>query len=306
MNTPASHVVLGGNGVIGRETLRALRDRGLDPVSVTRTASAAGGIPSVLADLTVASEARTALSGAGTAYLVLGLPYTSRAWEEQWPVIARTVADAAVENGTHLVFLDNVYAYGRVEGVMTERTPIAPASRKGRARAAVLAELDSARGRGLVCTIGRSADFYGPGARTSAFNRFVIDRVAAGREGVWLFDAGQPHSLTYTPDIGDALAVLGTDPRARGGVWHLPTGPALTGREYVALAAGPDARCRTMSTFTMRVGALFTGEARETLEMAYQYTAPYVLDASAFTDAFGMTATPYADGIAASLAAARA
>jgi len=31
-----------------------------------------------------------------------------------------------------LVFFDNVYMYGKVEGVMTEQTPFHPCSKKGR------------------------------------------------------------------------------------------------------------------------------------------------------------------------------
>lgn len=69
-------------------------------------------------------------------------------------------------------------------------------------------------------TVGRSADFYGPGAGTSVFNTFVLDRLAAGRKGTWLYDADQPHSLTCTPDIGAALVVLGTAAQARGRTWH--------------------------------------------------------------------------------------
>jgi len=52
----------------------------------------------------------------------------------------------------------------------------------------------------------------------------------------------------------------------------------------------------------MRVGSLFSGAARETLELAYQYTAPYDFDSTAFEHTFGVTPTPYAEGIAASLA----
>jgi len=203
--------------------------------------------------------------------------------------------------------VDNVYAYGRVDGPMTEDLPARPSSRKGRVRAAALAELERAAAeRGLVCTVARSADFYGPGVRTSVFTAFVTDRIAAGKDATWFFDATQPHSLTYVPDIGEALAVLGTDDRGRGRVWHVPTGPALTGEQYVELAGGPGARCRTMTAATMRIGGLFNAAARETVEMAYQYTAPYVFDSRRFETTFGVAPTPYEDGIAATLSHAGA
>ena len=305
MTTPA-HVVLGGNGIIGRETVRALLARGETPASVGRRPSTVDGALPITADLLEGADVARALRGAEVAYLVAGLPYSSRVWAEQWPVIVQNTADAALGQGTHLVYLDNVYAYGRVDGPMTERTPINPSTRKGRVRAAALDVLGDAAARGLAVTIGRSADFYGPGASTSAFNTFALDRIAAGRPGTWLLDADRPHSLTYTPDIGDALVVLGTAQEARGRTWHLPTAPALTGRQYVQLAAGPGAPTTVMGFTTLRIGALFNTAARETLEMSYQYTAPYEFDSTAFRTTFGSVPTPTAEGIAAALAAARA
>jgi hypothetical protein len=52
-----------------------------------------------------------------------------------------------------------------------------------------------------------------------------------------------------------------------------------------------------MSAATMKVGALFNTAARESLEMAYQYTNPYIFDSRAFETTFDMTATPVAEGI---------
>ncbi|MCU1424934.1 MAG: NAD-dependent epimerase/dehydratase [Microbacteriaceae bacterium] len=302
MTAVSTHVVLGGNGVVGRETVRALRRLGEDTVSVGRQRSAVTGARSVIANLLDPAEAGRALSGAKVAYFTVGLAYSARVWAEQWPVILGNTINAAIATATHLVYFDNVYAYGPVTGPMTEQTPVTPTSKKGRVRADALAALHEGASRGLSFTVGRSADFYGPGAATSVFNMFVLDKVAAGKPGTWLYDADQPHSLTFTPDVGDALAILGTDPVARGRVWHLPTAPALTGREYVALASGPDARCATMSRTTMRMGALFARAARETLEMDYQFTRPYVFDSSAFESTFGVQPTSVADGIARTLA----
>jgi nucleoside-diphosphate-sugar epimerase len=303
MTSSSTHVVLGGNGVVGRETLRALLDRGLDAASVGRRPAAVDGVRSIRADLLDADAVKSALAGADVAYLTAGLPYSARIWGEQWPVIVGNAVAAALAHGTHLVYFDNVYAYGRVDGPMTEQTPIRPTSRKGRVRAAAIDLLDRAAAeRGLVHTVGRSADFYGIGATTSVFNTYALDRIAAGRPGSWLFDSDQPHSLTYPTDIGAALAILGTDPAARGRTWHLPTAPALTGRRYLELAGGSG---RTMGAGTIRLGALFNSGARETLEMGYQYTAPYLFDSAAFETTFGLAPTSSADGIAASLAAAR-
>ncbi len=302
-----THVILGSNGVVGRETIAALRAGGHSVTAVSRTTSSNPEVPHIAADLRDAASAAHALHGVDVAYLTVGLPYSTRVWRRDWPAVVRNAIDGCLANGTHLVYFDNVYAYGRTDAPMKESTPIRPSSRKGEVRADLLRMLDGARDdHGLVVTIGRAADFYGPGASTSAFNVFAIDRVTAGKPPTWLFDASQPHSLTYTPDIGAALAVLGTDDRARGRTWHLPTAPALTGEQYLALATGDRLGHRTMSESTMRFGSLFSGAARESLEMAYQYTAPYEFDSTAFERMFGVAPTPYADGIAASLGRATA
>ncbi|KRE30409.1 NAD-dependent epimerase/dehydratase family protein [Agromyces sp. Soil535] len=302
-----THLILGSNGVVGRETIAALRAGGHSVTAVSRTTSSDSEVTHIAADLRDAASASRAMQGADVAYLTVGLPYSTRAWRRDWPVLLRNAIDGCLANGTHLVYFDNVYAYGRTDAPMTESTPIRPTSRKGEVRAGLLRMLDAARDEhGLDVTVGRSADFYGPGASTSAFNMFAIDRVTAGKPPTWLFDASQPHSMTYTPDIGAALAVLGTDDRARGRVWHLPTAPALTGEQYLALTTGDRLRHRTMSMGTMRFGSLFSSAARETLEMAYQYTGPYEFDSTAFERTFGVAPTPYVEGIAASLGRATA
>lgn len=306
MTNESSHVVLGGNGVVGRETVRALLQLGETVASVGRRPAEAAGAESVTADLLVAADVSRALRGSAVAYLTAGLPYSARVWAQQWPVIVRNVIDAALENNTHLVYFDNVYAYGPVDGPMTEATPLGANSKKGRTRVAALHALEEAAGRGLTITIGRSADFYGPGATTSVFNGFALDSITKGKDGTWLFDADQPHSLTYTPDIGRALAILGTAPTARGRSWHVPTASALTGRQYMELAAGPDSRTRVMGLITMRIGSLFNSSARESLELAYQSTRPYIFDSSRFETTFGVSATPIEVGIAETLAAVSA
>jgi nucleoside-diphosphate-sugar epimerase len=306
MSTSRSHVILGGNGPVGRETALALLRRGTTPTVVARRPSTVDGTTSVTGDLLSRDDTVRATADAEVAYLTIGVPYSSRVWAEQWPVVIDNTIAACVASGTRLVFLDNVYLYGPVHGSMTETTPINPTTRKGRTRALLVRRLEeAARDHGLVYSIARSADFYGPGASTSVFNNFALDRISAGKKATWLFNADLPHSMTYTPDIGEAMAILGTIPSDAGGVWHVPTAPPLTGREYVRVAAGDDAETNVMGMATMRIGAPFNAAAREVLELSYQNTQPYVFDSRAFEEQFSMAATPIAAGIAASLSPRR-
>ncbi len=305
MTTNQHHVVLGGNGASGRETVRALIERGERVTSVGRRVATVEGATPAQADLLNPADVSRVLADADVAYLTVGLPYSRRVWAAQLPVIVRNVAEAASERGVHVVYLDNVYALGRVNEPMTEASPIHPSSNKGEVRANALEILASAaRERGLAVTTARSADFYGPGATTSVFNLFAINPIAAGKSGSWLFDAHQPHSMTYTPDIGEALAILGTNPAGVGRVWHIPSAPALTGAQWLELVGGPGTPPKVMSRGMMRLGGLFNTSARETLEMGYQFENPYFFDTSAFESTFGMTATSAEDGVRETLSAA--
>jgi hypothetical protein len=62
-------------------------------------------------------------------------------WAEQWPKVMRNTIDACKRHDSKLVFFDNVYAYGKVDGVMTEDTPYDPCSRKGEVRATIATTL---------------------------------------------------------------------------------------------------------------------------------------------------------------------
>ncbi len=62
----------------------------------------------------------------------------------------------------------------------------------------------------------------------------------------------------------------------------------------------------SIGTLVMRIGGLFSKEAKETVECMYQWTAPFVVDSSKFTAAFGpLAVTPHAEAIAATIAASR-
>jgi nucleoside-diphosphate-sugar epimerase len=151
----------------------------------------------VSADLLDAKATANAIAGSSVAYLVAGLKYDARVWQEQWPTVMRNAIEACKRHGSALVFFDNVYAYGRVDGVMTEDTPYNPCSRKGdvRARIATLFMDEVKRGelRGMIV---RSADFYGPGAVLSVTHATVTERLRAGKTPQWL---GSPGQFTRLP-----------------------------------------------------------------------------------------------------------
>lgn len=299
--------ILGANGVIGRELSRALSSASAPVRQVgRRPAKENPGDEVMAADLLDARATADAVSGSEVAYLVAGLKYDATVWREQWPRVMRNVIDACKRHGARLVFFDNVYAYGRVDGVMTEDTPFNPVSKKGEVRARIAGMLlDEMRGGNLQAMIARAADFYGPGAALSFTHSTVFERLRAGKKPQWMGDANAVHTFTFTPDAGRATAVLGASPEAFGRTWHLPTTKEpLTGAGFVRLAcelSGRPFRMQTAPRWMLKLMGLFMPVLRENDEMMYQFEHDYRFDSTRIETAYGLKPTPYREGIAETL-----
>jgi nucleoside-diphosphate-sugar epimerase len=297
------HTILGAGGVIGTLLLPELAAQGTPVRLVSRRATMTGGAKEVVqADLSNRQSVIDAVAGSDVVYLLAGLKYELRAWQELWPRIMANAIEACQRANARLVFFDNVYMYGRVDGPMTEETPFNPCSRKGEVRAKIAQKLlGEVKAGGITAMIARAADFYGPNARTGVANILVFDKFAKGGKASVMVTAALPHSYTYTPDAAKALVTLTRAKDPWNTTWHLPTAPdPPTGKQFVEMAArtfGVPPKYSILQPWMLRMVGLFDATVREIPEMLYQNAYPYHFDSSKFRKAFGVDATPYARGV---------
>ena len=159
--------ILGAGGAIGNGLAKLLAERNRPVRLVGRNPRLTpGATEATAADLTDREQTIRAVAGSGLVYLLAGLPYDHKVWQDAWPRVMDNTIEACKRAGAKLVFFDNVYMYGRVGGAMTEETPFNPCSRKGEVRARIATALvNEWRSGALTAMIARSADFYGPDAR---------------------------------------------------------------------------------------------------------------------------------------------
>lgn len=301
------HTILGANGVIGRELSRQLGGQGKGVRQVSRNPRPVNPSDNLFpADLLDAGATADAVKGSEVAYLVAGLKYDRDVWRRQWPRIMQNVMDACKRHHCRLVFFDNVYAYGRVDGVMTEETPFNPSSRKGDVRADIARSLLHEMHAGNIqAMIVRAADFYGPDATLSVTHATVFERLRAGKTPQWIGDPAKVHSFTFTPDAGRALALLGQAHEAYGQTWHVPTSSEpWTGNDFVRAAceaAGRPFRIQAAPRWMLALMGLFVPVLRENMEMLYQFEHDYRFSSAKIEQAYGMHPTSYRDGIRATL-----
>ena len=296
------HVVFGA-GPAGSWTARALRDMGLRTRVVNRSGRRGGLVPAdvavVAADATVPAQAVAAAAGASVVYQALGVPYDR--WTRIFPQLQQAVLGAAEATGARYVSVDNLYAYGHVDGEIRADSPANPCSVKGRLRAAMAQEVLQAHHRGTVqALILRSADYYGPGVLTSAFGAEFFGPLVTGRAANLLGRGDLPHAVAYIEDVGLAAATLGVAEDAFGQVWLAPHAPAVTQLDLVNEAArtsGGRPRARTVGPVMARLAGLASGKVRSSVEMLYQFTSPFLVDSAPIQDAFGLSPTPIDVGV---------
>jgi nucleoside-diphosphate-sugar epimerase len=294
--------ILGAGGTISNELVKILSEKGAPLRLVGRSPKPVPGAEVVTADISDLDEAIKAVAGSSTVHLLVGLKYEVKVWQQLWPRIMANTIEACKRAGAKLMFFDNVYMYGKVDGPMTEATPYSPASKKGEIRAQIATALmNEVKAGHLTAMIARAADFYGPGTRTGMPNILVFDSFAKGSTASWLASDRVPHSLTFTPDAARGVAMLVERESAWNQVWHLPTSsPPPTGKEFIEMAArafGVEAKYRVLNRPMLRMVGLFNSQVRELYEMLYQNDSPYLFDSTKFARAFGFGGTPYGDGI---------
>ncbi|MDX1991220.1 MAG: NAD-dependent epimerase/dehydratase family protein [bacterium] len=308
-NTNELHVVFGA-GPVGKGIARELAAKGKQVRIVNRSGKAADLPASVEVCGTDAynhENARRVTEGAAVIYQAAQPEYHE--WVEKFPPLQTSILEAAAAARAKLVVVENLYSYGDTNGKpLTETLPANAHTRKGKLRSAMTDQLMAAHQAGKVqVTIGRASNFYGPEYDVMA--EMVFYPALAGKKANALGSLDQPHSFTYVPDFAKALVILGEHDSALGQIWHIPNAPALTQREFLTLtfeAAGQPANIGSIGSLMMRIGGLFNPSAKETIEMMYEWTKPFVVDSSRFTRAFGLEATPIKEGIRHTIAWCRA
>ena len=291
--------VIFGTGPLGLSVMRELVRRNEKVVMVNRSGKAPADVPpevSVVAgDAYDPEVTRRLCQGAAVVYQCAQPPYQD--WEEKFPPLQTSILEGAASAGAKFIVGDNLYMYGEVDGRIHEGLPYAAKTRKGKTRAAMAEAVLAAHESGKVrAAIGRGSDFYGEGVLDSTLGERAILPALQGKTASLVGKLDVAHTYTYIEDFGKALVVLGEQEEALGQVWHVPSPPTLTQRELMMIffeEIGKPPKMSSMGKLMMRLGGLFIPEARESVEMMYEFEKPFIVDHSKFSRAFGDHATPH-------------
>ena len=297
--------VIFGTGPLGLAVARHLAAAGKQVRLVNRSGSAPApqSADVVASDATDVTASRKVCEGAAVVYHCATGAYGS--WAQFLPSLMDGIIEGASAAGAKLVYGDNLYAYGLVDGPITEDLPYCPVGPNTRARADVANTLMSAHATGKVrATIGRTSDFYGPYARQSTAGDGLFGRVLAGKPAQVLGDPDTPHTYTFIDDFASGLVTLGEHDEALGEVWHVPSAETVTTRRFIEMVFANlqrKAKLRPAPKLAISLLALFVPAMAGVKETAYQREHPWVVDHSKFSRAFGGRPTPHEQAISLTL-----
>lgn len=312
MTTSHLHVVLGA-GPLGRSVVNELVHRGESVRVVSRSgrmAEAPQGVEVVAGDLYNPAVVRGLTRGAAVAYQCAQPRYHQ--WVEQFPPLQAAIIEGLTDSGVKLVIGENTYMYGDTGGKpLTEDLPYAAHTRKGKVRAAMSeAALAAHRAGKVQIALGRGSNFFGPWVLGSSHGERVFYPALAGKAAGFSGKLDLPHTVTYIEDFGRALVILGEREEALGRAWHTPNDrPQITQRQFAELvfaATGHPVKVSSMGKLMLTIGGLFIPEARESVEVLYEFEKPFIVDGSKFEQTFGVKATPIAEAVKATVAWYRA
>ena len=299
------HVIF-GTGPLGLSVMRELvrQGRKVRMVNGKSKVNLPPGVELVASDAYNLDNTRRLTQEAAVVYQCAQPGYHE--WEEKFPALQASILEGTAANGAKLVIGDNLYMYGEVDGPIHENLPYNATTRKGKTRARMAeAALAAHRLGKLRVTIGRGSDFFGPQVLDSTLGERVFTPALRGKTASATGSLDQPHTYTYIDDFGKALVTLGEREAALGRAWHIPNAETPTQRQLITMIfeeIGTPPKMSGMGKLMMRIGGLFVPEARETVEMMYEFEKPFIVDDSQYKRTFGDHATPLRDAIQATVA----
>jgi nucleoside-diphosphate-sugar epimerase len=294
----SEHVIVGA-GAVGSAVAVLLAERGEHVRVVSRHGSGPEhpGIERVAADATDAQRLTEISAGAAALYNCANPQYHQ--WFTDWPPLAAALLTAAERSGAVLATMSNLYGYGPVRGPISQKTPLAATHPKLRLRAQLWQDALAAQQDGRIRTTEvRASDYI---EQNSLLSTQLGKPLLAGSRGYSPWPLDVPHSWTSITDCARALVTVAADERSYGQAWLVPTGPALTVRQlatrFAEVNGAPAAKLTAIPYPVMWAVGVFSPLIKELRTTRYQFTAPFVLDSSATTEAFGLQPMPLDDAL---------
>jgi nucleoside-diphosphate-sugar epimerase len=303
------NVILGYAGGIGTAVAKALLKRGESVTGIVRNIDKAQkysaytpGINLVTGDAASVESIESVLSkGAKNLFYCVNVPYPD--WQAKVRQMLASAIEACIKYNVKLIFPGNVYIYGVAQyNPVDEKHPSAAHTKKGKIRIEMEQMLkDASTQKGLVYSIVRFPDFYGPFV-INGFSEKLFTNSLAGKSLLWVGDRNIINEFIFIEDAGEAMAVAALSEKGNNQVFNVPGYSEITSNaflnEIVRQGNGKSKLNVLNSNLLFNILGLFDKTIYELKEMLYLKRTKLILDGSLFKNTFGsIPSRPYQQGI---------
>ena len=295
------NVVLGASGGLGNAVVRKLTELGRKVRAVNRSGKidVPAGVETLSADVTNPEDVLKVCEGASVIYHCVNVPYFH--WKKKLHGITDNIIQAAEKENALLVYGDNLYMYGYVDGKISENLPHSASGEKGKIRAEVAKKfLDAHKSGRIKVVTGRGPDFYGPHANNALLGERTFIPALKGKTVNLIGDVTKKHTYIYIDDFARGLVMLADDETTYGDEWIISSAETKTTKELLDLISekiNKPIKLRTAGKVMVSFFGLFSPLMRELKEMMYQWENDYVVDHSKFQEHFVFEPTSHDEAI---------
>lgn len=225
----------------------------------------------------------------------LNPPYEK--WTRDLPRLTQNVVEAGKTSQATVMIPGNVYNFGsKMPASLTEATPRAPTTRKGKLRDQMEESYAVAADEGVRTIILRAGDFIEREKTGNWFDSYIANKVEQ-RKVTYPGPLDRVHAWAYLPDMARAMVQL-AEKRAAFAMFEEFgfEGFNLTGAELIEAmekSCGYALKINKMPWLVMGLLGRIMPSIREVMEMRYLWDVPHAIDGSKLARALpGFEATP--------------
>ncbi len=252
------------------------------------------------------ADVRKAAQDVDIVFQCAAVPYNEM--EKKQLPLGESVMGAVASLRKKIVFIDGIYPYGDVNGVVEETTPKRPNTRKGKIKLALAKLIFSDAYKDAKPIIARLSDYYGPTAGVSSYLGSTLIGIANEKPTVFIGNLHTPREYVYLPDAAQMVVEIALRDESYRQEWNIP-GQVITGKDIVRIARSAVGKRRMvlpLGSFSLRMLGLVNPVMGEIVEMLYLTKRPVIISGTKYQSEIGdIIRTPFETGIRDTIAAIR-
>ncbi|AEV94411.1 NAD-dependent epimerase/dehydratase family protein [Pediococcus claussenii] len=214
--------------------------------------------------------------------------------------LGKSVMDAALSLYCRIIFIDGIYAFGDADGIVTEKSPLLPVSKKGIVKKELNDLIFDSKYKSLKPILLRLPDYYGPTMRESSYLGPTVLNIAQRQFAMYVGPKKLQREYVYLPDAAKMAVTIASASNTGNQSWNIP-GQIISGTLFIKIAkrlAHDHLPVITLNKNIIKIIGPWQPNVAEISEMYYLTQRPIYLSHTKYEKRFGpIPDTPFEQGL---------